>query len=315
MRIRNLKVPNSRLVEGSYHTFEILKIIEPEPGNPQFVLKDPLGYKVLMHAIFYKNYGFSNGNKIVCRVDRVNCNGLMFLEPMHPIYKEGEVYFFEIIGKKTVTGFSGKSGFAFVVADALGNQWDIMVKPSFLDSFTIGDVIRCYLERIKKGKFFLRPVLPDNLAGGLTIGEYQHFVIQGEYFEKSNKNHYWVLLGQDGEHYPVNKKYYTHYGLKTGQNILCRATGFTLDGYYFLEPENPWYQIGLEYEFKALEINRLEYLNGTQEYVLVLDDPFNEPFKMFIDQEDVERVRNQKMVRCLLQNIKKSRLETKLISL
>jgi len=312
MQIKDLKVPNSRLVEGSYHNFEILKTVELVADEPYFILKDPFGYKLMMPAAFYLRYGFKNGDIITCRIDRVNCNGRMFIEPMHPVYQEEEIYNFNIVNRFSRSGLTGKPEFCFRVEDVLGYRWDVVVGKKKFNQYK-DRTLDCRLERVKKGILFLHPVIGEPHLYELQKGSEYNLKVAGEIAVPETKNHFWVLEHPNSELYPLNKKHYSHYGIKSGTLLKCRVTGFTLDGYYNLEPENPWYKLGQVYEFNTLEINRLTYLNGTVEHVLVLDDPFNEPFKMFIEEDVVNRVKSEKRVKCVVQNIRKSRLETKLI--
>ncbi len=92
MAVKKINIPNARLTEGQWYTFRILKVVSLGEDEGWFVMQDPNGYKILLPKGFYEDYGFAPGQSVSCRVDKINCNGRMFLEPGHPHYKEGEVY-------------------------------------------------------------------------------------------------------------------------------------------------------------------------------------------------------------------------------
>ncbi len=310
MRIRNLTVSNSRLTEGSYHIFQILKIISLGTDDTYFVMQDPLGYKVLMPAGYYTKYGFEAGRKIECRVDRINCNGRMFIEPMHPIYKEGEVYEFAIVGSGTRKNITGDDEHYIMVRDALQLEWMVRI---FSDKqvHPAAQTIKCRLDRIKKGKLFLSPESDNPNVEGLETGKTYPFLIKEEKINPVDGLRYFILEDEVGRKHLLKKKYYIHYGLKPGQQVKCRVDKFTSEGFFFLEPQNPWYKTGEVYDFKTLEIHKLNFSDGTVEDVLVLDDPHGDDIKLFIN--NVESVKDKKQVTCRVTNIRKSRLELAII--
>jgi hypothetical protein len=309
MRIIDIPVPNSRLIEGTYHYFKILK--ETDIGDEKwYVMQDPLGYKVLMPSGFYAGYGFLPGNEVLCRVDRINCNGRMFLEPMHPHYREGEIYDFAITGKFIKTGLTGDTEFYVRVFDILQNEWDVrFFEENIIQQNT--KTLRCKLERIKKGKLYLS-LSSDHQPDYLQDGEIYDFLILEEKTDVHSRMKYFILQDEKGLKHILNKKYYHHYGLKKGQQINCRTDKFTSEGYYFLEPENPWYKIGEVYEFGLLEINRLIFSDATVQNVLVLDEPNSEPVKVMIG-DDLEKFKNRSAVKCKITGFRKSRAELMVI--
>lgn len=312
LRIRNLKVSNSRLTEGSYHTFTILKTIELGPDDSWYVMLDPLGYKVLMPMMYYTGYGFEPGQQILCRIDRINCNGRMFLEPMHPFYEEGKVYEFPLLkigSRESITG--DKESFA-LVKDVFDNEWEIRMFSENLIR-TGSEKIKCRLERIKKGKLFLSLSCDKPSYGGIEAGKTYEFKIIDEKVHPGDRQRYFILNGHDGKKHLIRKKYFTHYGLKKGQTVRCMVDKFTSEGYFFLEPENPWYKIGEVYSFKTRELQKLIFSDGSVQDVLVLEDPHGDDIKVFIESHHVEPLKTRKEVLCRIDRIRKSRIEPEII--
>lgn len=311
MRIRNLTVSNSRLTEGEYYPFLIIKKMEMG-SESYFVMQDPLGYKILMPSHFYIHYGFEPGQTITCRVDKINCNGRMYLEPMHPFYKEGEVYNFKVSDVGIRINILDEPEYYIIVEDIFDQKWTVKVYSKQAIELK-PEIIRCRLERIKKGKLFLSLESDKPLHTGLVTGKSYVFTIIGERINPKDKLAYYVLKDQQGNKHLLKKKYYTHYGLKKGLEIVCRVDKFTSDGYFFLEPENPWYKEGEVYEFKILELQKLNFSDGSVQNVLVLDDPHSEEVKVFIEPEQVEQLKEKKTVLCRINRIRKSRLEPEII--
>jgi hypothetical protein len=308
MRIRDIIVSNSRLTEGSYHIFKILKVQHFSDDDSWFVMQDPLGYKVLMPAGFYTKYGFKPGQDVKCRVDRINCNGRMFLEPMHPFYTEGQSYDFDLVETGIHSGITGENEHYIMVKDILGYTWNVRVFSSeTIDNQT--EKATCKLEKIKKGKLFLSLNHDKVLAGGLENGKVYLFLIEDEKVHPADGQKYFILHHETGGRQLLKKKYYLHYGLKKGQEIRCKVDKFTSEGFYFLEPENPWYKAGGEYEFKILEIHKLHFSDGTIQDVLLLDDPHSEPVKVFVNSTDIIQLAEKETVICRVTGFRKSRPE------
>ncbi len=312
MRIRNLTVSNSRLAEGSYHIFTILKTVSLGEDESYFVMQDPLGYKVLMPAGFYRRYGFEPGQEIKCRVDRINCDGRMFLEPMHPYYSEGEVYSFDRIGEGRQKSITGDDENFLLVRDVLGYEWKVRVD-SLNDLHKNQQNVQCRLDRIKKGRLYLSLENEPSRTGTLQTGSSCIFLIADEKINPSDGLKYFILEAPDRSRHVLKKKYYVHYGFKKGQHIRCRIDKFTGEGYFILEPENPWYKEDETYAFNPLEIHKLNFSDGTIQDVLVLEDPHGELIKQFIEPEQVELLKNRETVYCRVLRIKKSRIEVEII--
>jgi hypothetical protein len=309
MRIKNLQVPNSRLTEGSWHDFKILKEVFFNSNEESFfIMQDPLGYKVMMPADFYQQYGFKPGQMIRCRVDKINCNGRMFLEPQHPFYKEGNSYNFTLKGAGNWQNLTGETESFFYVEDVLGYKWKVRSFSSN-DDYENKGIIKCHLERIKKGKLFLRKNDDNHPYKDLKKAEYYPFTIIGETINTEDNSRYLILEDEKKRKHVLKKKYFSHYRLKPKQIINCKINGFNEDGFLLLEPENPWYKEGEQYTFNTIEINKLHFSDGTVQNVLLLDDPHGEPIKVFINPNLLPVLENQSVVKTKLLNVRKSRLE------
>lgn len=86
-----------KFVEGEEHSFQVINLAELPDEGTFFVLRHASTRRLLLPYETYKKYKIEIGTQLICRIDRVNCTGKVFLEPKHPIYIEGLTYNFPII--------------------------------------------------------------------------------------------------------------------------------------------------------------------------------------------------------------------------
>ena len=85
---------NRKLTIGETYNFWIIKKLKLPDGVEYFVIMDPYNEKHLLPTKFYKHYDIKIQNLYPCKVDRVNCQGRLFFEPVHPFYKVDNTYSF-----------------------------------------------------------------------------------------------------------------------------------------------------------------------------------------------------------------------------
>ena len=71
------------LKQDSICKFKIIREITIPNDNKYYVLEDVIGNKHLLPTEFYRNYDIKIKSEIECTVDKVNCIGRIFLEPLH----------------------------------------------------------------------------------------------------------------------------------------------------------------------------------------------------------------------------------------
>ena len=140
-----------KLVEGISYEFTVEKEIAAEDGVRHFVFAGPDQKKYLVPFSRYEGYKISPGSRIICRVDKINCMGRVFLEPRNPFFVEGEAYQFEVLDHTSVKDRKGRSHNVLTVADPGGNKIDL-----YPDMHTglpeIGAKVYLTIKRISKGK-------------------------------------------------------------------------------------------------------------------------------------------------------------------
>ena len=313
MNIKSIKINNSRLAEGKTFRFEIAKKISLGDTEEFFVLIDPMGYKIMLPAQYYKDYGFEAGQSINCRIDKISCNGQVFLEPQHPQYNENENYKFPVVETGIRKNILDENEYYFIVKDVFNNPLTVVSTQKLSPEILSSKSITCHVERIKKGKLFLRLADELTVSESLKIGEEHEFVVINERINPDDKLTYFILAGPDKKKHLINKKYYGHYGIKKGDTIRCKVNKFATEGFFSLEPENPHYKTGEVYDFKVKRFEELVYSDGLKQKVVVIEDLFRAEVNVFIDDEEYEKHKEKKQITALINNIRKSRLELQLI--
>lgn len=311
MNIRSVHIPNARLQEGHTYPFRVMKTVSLDEGDDYFVMMDPNGYKILMPAGFYQNYGLEAGKTVSCRVDKINCNGRMYLEPMHPHYREGQTYSFLIHCKGQRENILGRDEWYFMVNDIYGQKWKVRTYSKSLWEKPPGE-LKCLVKRIKKGKLFLAIQGEEVKHPDLETGQTYPFTIVDERLHLDDRTKYYILEDKTGNKHLLKREYYVHYNLRIGQIIHCRVDKFSTEGFYFLEPEHPCYRLGNSYFFPVDRLEELVFTDGYRQKVLVLSDCHGEEVKIHIADDEATHYGNMPEVRARVDRIRKSRLEVTL---
>jgi len=139
------------------YKFKIINKISDVFG-PSFVLQDILENKLIMTSVYYDNeiYNLKIGMEITCYVDKINCNGRIFLEPEHPYYKIGDIHTFPFIRKSKRYDKDGNETDVLIVKDIYGNECTALPKDKnqLLDTYS-PENIECKVIKIKKSQVYL----------------------------------------------------------------------------------------------------------------------------------------------------------------
>ncbi len=308
MEIQSVRIENARLTEGKVYQFRILKTVSLGPDDDWYVLEDPKGYKILLPQMHYQDYGLATGNVINCRVDKVNCNGKVFLEPEHPHYQEGKEYDFLVHCRDRRKDILGEDEYYFMVTDALNKQWKVRIASKPLWNSPPGS-IKCRVMRIKKGKLYLQHANDTVRSAALKIGGNHTFTIVDEKTDPDSGKSFYILRDETGNKHLLNKKYYRHYGFGIGSRINCRVLKKAIEGYFMLEPEHPCYKRGSEYEFPVDRLEEIIFSDGSKQKSLVLLDCFGSEIKVEIDDRLLKLLGEKRFIQARLHNIRKGNLE------
>lgn len=145
---------------GDILFFEVCKTFELDEEH--FVVLKCDSEQYSLNANDYKGYSFNIGDKIKCRVDKINCSGKIFFEPEHPYYKEQNFYFFQFL--RVIDREERNS--IIEVLDRFGNIHQCKTSQKELES---GQSIKLWLQKISKGQFYLfdsDSEIPNNHSKG-----------------------------------------------------------------------------------------------------------------------------------------------------
>jgi len=144
------------LKEGKSYDFEIRKLIKLSDEQNYFILIGPYGKKYLMFDSYYLGYGMKSGDTINCKVNKINCNGKIFLEPAHPYYKIGQEYEFEFTAIKEIENSKKVKQCILFVNDPYKSTAFIPgIEKSVYKKYLSGKVI-AKVENIKKARLYLK---------------------------------------------------------------------------------------------------------------------------------------------------------------
>ncbi len=313
MEFRPVKINNSLLIEGETYPFTILGQMEFDSGESYMVMRDLLGFKMLMPAGFYKHYHFLEGQTIMCRVDKINCNGRMFLEPQNPWYTQGQVFEFEVVCSGQRLNIAGVIEYYYLINDASGKKWRVS-RPPKINAGTFPEKVSCLIRRIKKGQLYLDLHGVNLNPGCLLQGRWYEFLIVDDKVNPDDGFSYFIVEDANGHRHMIRKKYYVNYRLRKGSSFTGIIDGIFGNGYLFIEPKHPNYEIGGDYIF---EVNRLEeyvFSDGTRQKIIALKDSFNEDIKVIVNERAAMEWAPYKNLKCRVFKIRKSRVEVEIIA-
>lgn len=262
-----------KFTEGEIHTFKITGYTEiPGTDESFFILENQFGGKHLLKSHHYEQYNLTVGEGVVCKIDKINCSGKIYLEPENPFYKPGNTYEFDVEATKEQINSVGEKENVVVVKDRFGNDTTCSLPPDF-DTTQLSNKIKCKVLRIKKGQLFLSIPEYDEAFNKLKIGEKYYFTIEAIKPLKRNIEYY-ILKDEFENRYSLKKDMYEHYGFGIGQKVQCFVTKFNVDGHLKIEPVHPHYEIGKTYPFKFSKIKKEFDPLKKEEYVIVVEDIF-----------------------------------------
>ncbi|MEI8203268.1 MAG: hypothetical protein WCH34_09670 [Bacteroidota bacterium] len=269
-----------------------LKSIEKDQ---YYLLQTEVGTKILLPYKLYANYGFEKGSTIQCRLDKINCNGRLFFEPMHPFYKVGQAYHFTIEGEEILSEGLDK---VWTLKDTFGNSIKI---PAIENSMLkVGDKVSCYLKSIKKSHLYFIPEV--YLSLNYNTDSLHQFLISGIY---TDVDEYYILKHSITlEKIVLKSGKYEGYGFKVGDLVRCRCIKSTSFPHYIFEPEHPQFNIGWHYFFSVTLIE--DYLlDEIQQVISLIDKRGNKAKLLLVKRQDYVVGQN---VSCKLVDIRSGKL-------
>jgi hypothetical protein len=286
-----------KLREGKEYKFLVEKELTLPDNSHHFLLKGPDSKKYLIPISRYSHYGILTGKVIKCKVDRINCMGKVFLEPLNPWYSEGKSYSFDVDGIEERIDNTGTNRKVIVVTDKSGTK--ICVPHDKFTSLTVkGEKIILTVIRITKGKVHFGSTSGETNNLPLEAGSDYEFVV--ERIEKGiDDEEYFVIKDPFGNFSTLPAKYYKYYGYTTGTRFRGKIIRNKKNGGKTIEPENPFYKSGSEILMRVTSF----YKNPVNHsFTINLKDKYS-----FSHCIETSMPPNAKSVRCKVLMIKKGK--------
>jgi hypothetical protein len=264
-----MKKKVTELAEGQEYEFDVVKMLEIGHGEYSYVLNGPGNRRFLLPVERYANYGIEPGRSVVCRVDKINCKGEVFLEPKNPWYVENSRYGFEVVEYRTMAGGAIRRGKVMMVRSITGDIIPVSV-PAGSQLPEPGENIELIVIRISKGRLHLAVDRGKSGSDHLDPDVDYDFEVTGSEIDLDGEE-YFIATDQLGVGHAIKKRYYEYYGLREGVRFRGRVVRYREDGSKLIEPENPFYSIGqlIEIEIVRKERNRSDgsyYIAGTDRF-------------------------------------------------
>lgn len=263
---------------GSIFTFTLKKELQLEADAiVYYVIEDLQQRRFLLPKLNYEHFGFKPGDTLHCSLERINCKGELFFEPVNPRYERGKSYRFKHRGAKLIRNYFGLQERVICVSDVFGQeQWVRFAAGVELNE----DNLWAEVVYIKKGKLFLIPRGHFKTGGTRLWGQ---FKVVSE-FTTERFGHGLLLEDTAGNSHVIPREPYTNYKLEPGSSFWGLISAFSSKGFVYIEPEHPYYKLDQTYAFTVLDtITDKEacfvFVEDAQGEVFKISAPFAVPEK------------------------------------
>lgn len=293
------------LKEGEEYIFTAGKEIETPDGKLYRILEGPDNVKYLLRAELYKNYEISEGKKIICRVDKINCKGEVFLEPRHPVYTPGKKYKFKVVSYELRSNESGSETMVIIVQDIFGNKIAVPSDRLTSEKYPPGSYIVLTIEKISKGRPILfKPVSVKGKFKGLKYGKIYDFRLE-RIAKGIEGDEVFIISDPYGRLHTIPLKYYNHYNIIPGQLFKGRIIKHSRKSSWKIEPLNPYYNIG---DVLSLKIESVIPAANGNFFTLTLKDGFG-----FTHTVNSKNRPESNFLKCRVKSIRKGKPELLLL--
>lgn len=267
-----------KLEEGKRYDFLVQKTLDLG-DNDFFLLRGPDEHKYLLPRKYYRHYNIEVNDIISCRVDKINCRGEVFLEPENPYYREGEEYEFEVSGRDIRISEAGELIPVVLVRDRSGNEVVVPMDKTDLFDPAKTKKISLTIRRINKGKILFTDPVDSKKEGSKKEDEIIIFNIYDRMLGVDGKE-YFLVSDPDNDHHLLPAEQYSYYGLEKGKTFRGKYIKYHEHGKYRIEPLNPYYEPGKEYDLEIIQVSDRPDGEGN---MLVLADEYGLEHKVYAE--------------------------------
>lgn len=289
------------LREGEKYSFRIQRIVEMPPDQELFfVLEGPDEKKFLLQELMYRHYNLKPGQELICRVDKINCSGRIYLEPDHPFCAPGDLVGFTRIARTDLINSMGQRELLLMLEDPWGQSacLNISAAPKLDQEVSL----QCRVERIKKGELQISHPSIEYFGSGRAPEEDEAFQVAA-ISTLSPNNEYYRLQQGDSFHY-LKCRYYQKYHIQKDTQLQCDILGKPALFHHYLEPLHPYYRKGESYDFDFLRKEN-QTVHASRTPRLVVSDLLGHEYTLEYDGEIPQWIRS---VRAKVLNIRMSKL-------
>ncbi len=294
-----MKDPAKYLKEGMTYPFVVIRESVLPDGTNVWLLQDIEDQKILLEKMNYTNYSFTPGSYIYCRVDKINCSGKIFLEPPHPVYKDNQLYDFDILKMNS----SGSRGAIAVVKDMFGNEINVDLSEKTAGG-TVGNKLHLKVKLVKKGV----PLVIDPEKDEATVFEEKKqyiMYVEGQ-MELMNGVKFILLRDRDGNQHFLPADWYINYQLVSGQEVYCEVVKVLGGGKPVLEPVHPEYKRGEHYQLAFVREEEMTGSKGEFRNVVVVSDARGQRF--YILKKHFESKKIPRIITCRVEKYRKGKV-------
>jgi hypothetical protein len=289
--------------EGEEYTFSVLKIVEIPDEGTFYLLHHTSGRRLLLQYETYKKYSIEVGGYLECRIDKVNCTGKIFLEPRHPKYIEGNIYVFTIIKN------SCEEDKTIDVIDCLKNVIKVEVPEGFALYNNIQE-IELTVTKLKRG-------IPILNFPSIDQNRYKDFIGKSLVLRviKITINNFsdevFVLQNESVPRAELKVQHYRSYGFNVGHLVEVTVLAVKEDGSLKVEPKNPFYELGKDYEFRITKFKKSE-LNSKP--IVIVEDNTGSKIGIPILVGQLKAIKDKTQLLCRVIGFRKGKPKLSLIN-
>lgn len=144
----------TQLEEGKEYLFIVEKLLKL-PDADYYILIDQWGRKYLLPQIYYQDYTIEVGKSIICNVNKINCNGKIFIEPHHPFYNIGDKDMFELYQFEQRIKQKTKEPYDVILARNNKTNKAVVVNYTAINNIKLPLHKLCKIVKIKKAELML----------------------------------------------------------------------------------------------------------------------------------------------------------------
>ncbi|HRS53411.1 MAG TPA: hypothetical protein P5250_01740, partial [Bacteroidales bacterium] len=298
---------NEIFEEGQKVIFKIIRTVVMPDNYEYFILESPKGNKHLLKKSYYKQYNLKENSYIECIIDKINCNGKIFIEPKHPFYEIGKQYNFTVINKFIKEEKTGQIIKGYIVEDIFHNKISVVNQSLNNDNTNLPSNLNCKVVKIKKGLPYL--TLPE------TELLYNQKYLYCKIIDKININSdesYFVINDDKGAIYYLRVEDYEHFNFNISDIIKCLIIDLDELGRFVLEPVNPFYEINKIYQFKVKKWIEEKTEQGEIRKILIVKDILNKDARVFFKQYNesiILKIKENDIINCSVKRYKKGQLQ------